>query len=249
MTTADDLTRALAAAGLEAPVRWDEVTGSTNATAWELAAEGTPEWTLVAAGHQTDGRGRQGRTWSDRPGRALMFSVVLRPDLPPERAGLLPLLAGAALAEAASSLTGGEVRCKWPNDVLTAGGKVAGILLEASEEEGVLRHVIMGVGVNLDAPDVAGAAGLGDLEPTTLLGDFLRRFREGYPVSDAKAEAAIIVRWSRISATLGHDVEVTRADGSIERGRAAAVDARGGLILDTPGGPTTVRSGEVAHLR
>jgi BirA family transcriptional regulator, biotin operon repressor / biotin---[acetyl-CoA-carboxylase] ligase len=249
MTTAADLTRALATAGLEAPVRWDEVTGSTNATAWELAAGGSPEWTLVAAGHQTDGRGRLGRSWSDEAGRALMFSVVLRPELPPERVGLLPLLAGAALAEAASTLTGRPIRCKWPNDVLAPEGKVAGILMEASQEEGVLRHVVMGVGVNLDAPDVERAAGLGDVDPVGLLGAFLRGFHEGYPPRDAAEEQRIVRRWSAVSDTIGRDVEVTRADGSVERGRATGVDDLGGLIVDTSGGPTTVRSGEVAHLR
>jgi BirA family transcriptional regulator, biotin operon repressor / biotin---[acetyl-CoA-carboxylase] ligase len=249
MTTAADLMRALATAGLEAPVRWDEVTGSTNAMAWELAAEGSPEWTLVAAAHQTEGRGRLGRTWSDEPGRALMFSVVLRPELPPERAGLLPLLAGASMAEAASALTDRPVRCKWPNDVLSDEGKVAGILMEASQDEGVLRHVVMGVGVNLDAPDIEGAAGLGDVDPIELLGAYLRRFRDGYPPREAAEEHRIVRRWCAVSDTIGRDVEITRADGSVERGRAAGIDDLGGLILDTNGGPTTVRSGEVAHLR
>src|SRR4029450_1199953 len=80
----DALVRALERVGLRAPVRFDEVTASTQATALELAGTGTPEWTLVATGHQTQGRGRLGRTWLDRPGRALMFSLVLRPELDPE---------------------------------------------------------------------------------------------------------------------------------------------------------------------
>ena len=69
MLSEDALRRALEAVGLTAPVRWDEVTESTNATALAMAAAGTPEWTLVAAGHQTAGRGRQGRAWVDRPER------------------------------------------------------------------------------------------------------------------------------------------------------------------------------------
>ena len=81
MTTVD-LERSLRSAGLTAPVRWDEVTGSTNATAAALALQGAPEWTLVGAGHQTQGRGRQGRRWEDEPGGALMVSVVLRTRCP-----------------------------------------------------------------------------------------------------------------------------------------------------------------------
>jgi BirA family biotin operon repressor/biotin-[acetyl-CoA-carboxylase] ligase len=106
----DALARALAAAGLSAPVRWDDVTASTNATALALAADGCPTWTLVGAGHQTAGRGRHGRTWVDRPGAALMCSVVLRP-WEPERVGLVSLAAGAAIAEAASEASGLDVRC------------------------------------------------------------------------------------------------------------------------------------------
>ena len=77
------LSRALEGAGLSAPVRFEEVTRSTQETASRLAEDGAPEWTLVAAGHQTEGRGRLGRTWKDEPGGALLFSLVLRPSLPP----------------------------------------------------------------------------------------------------------------------------------------------------------------------
>jgi len=96
--TRDDLIAALAAIRVSAPVRADEVTGSTNASALAMAEDGAPAWTLVAAGHQTDGRGRLGRTWTDVPGRAVLVSVVLRPALPPARLGLLSLAAGAAVA-------------------------------------------------------------------------------------------------------------------------------------------------------
>ena len=68
MLSEDALVRTLERAGLNAPVRFEEVTASTQATALEMAAAGTPEWTLVAAGHQTRGRGRLGRTWLDEPG-------------------------------------------------------------------------------------------------------------------------------------------------------------------------------------
>ena len=91
-----------------------------------MAAAGTPEWTLVAAGHQTQGRGRLGRTWLDEPGRALMFSFVLRPELDPGSGGLLTLLAGTALASASSELGDQRTACTWPNDLLVAGRKAAG---------------------------------------------------------------------------------------------------------------------------
>ena len=251
MTTTADLERAVTAAGIAAPVRWDEVTGSTNAAALDLARSGAPEFALVAAGHQTQGQGRLGRTWSDRPGQALMFSVVLRPTLAPETAGLLSLLAGAAMAEAASVASGRSIRCKWPNDLLTEdGGKVAGILLESVMQDGALAHVVMGLGVNLAPPaDIEGAAGLGpDVDPMALLTGFLRGFRAGYHPGEPGFGAEVVRRWTAVSATLGREVEAARADGSRERGRAAALDERGGLVIETAGGPVTVVFGEIAHL-
>src|SRR5438876_11930236 len=94
------LARAVKRAGIDAPVHYDEVTDSTNTTALDMAARGTPEWTIVAAGHQTGGRGRLGPEWVSEPGSSLLFSFVLRPRLSPDRGLLLTLLAGVDLAEA-----------------------------------------------------------------------------------------------------------------------------------------------------
>jgi BirA family biotin operon repressor/biotin-[acetyl-CoA-carboxylase] ligase len=248
MLSTTELERALAAAGLVAPVHFDEVTGSTNRTAWELADAGTPEWTLVGAGHQTAGRGRQGRTWVDRPGGALMFSFVLRPAaLDPQHSGLIPLLAGVAMTDAIEQVAGVEVRCKWPNDLLLGDAKVGGILVESSVADGALRYAVVGLGVNLEAPTgVEGSAGLGDVDPAALLSAFIRRFHDGYVV----LPAGVVQQWSAVSATLGHEVEAVRVNRPSIRGRAVAVDERGALVvLMSDGSRVTVTSGEVTHLR
>ncbi len=245
MLSVTELERAFADLGLEAPVRFDEVTGSTNATALEMAEAGAPEWTLVAAGHQTAGRGRLGRTWTDRAGGALMFSFVVRPSLQPERGGLIPLLAGATMAVAIRDVAGVDVRCKWPNDLLVGDAKVGGILVESSLVDGRLAHVVVGIGVNLEAPDdVPEAEGIGSADPVALLTSFLRRFREGYVLLPEGAAEA----WSEVSATIGRSVDVARRDGPPIRGRALAVDERGALVLETGSGTVTVSSGEVEHL-
>src|SRR5437763_13480806 len=93
------LARAMRRAGLDAPVHYDEIAESTNTIALDMAARGEPEWTVVGAGHQTGGRGRLGREWVSEPGASLLFSFLLRPRLPPDRALLLTLLAGVAMAE------------------------------------------------------------------------------------------------------------------------------------------------------
>jgi BirA family transcriptional regulator, biotin operon repressor / biotin---[acetyl-CoA-carboxylase] ligase len=249
LLTVAKLERALSAAGLWAPVRWDEVTGSTNTTALAMAEEGAPEWTLVAAGHQTAGRGRLGRTWLDRPGEAIMFSFVLRPRLDPEKAGLLPLLAGAAMAEAALGATAREIRCKWPNDLVVDDRKAGGILAESSFAAGTIRHVVIGIGVNLEPPaDVSDAAGLGDADPEALLSGFLRSFRARYHPSSPGFPAEVRSAWRAVAATLGEAVEVDRLDGPPVGGTAIDVDDRGALVVQTATGIVAVTSGEVAHL-
>ena len=116
------------------------VIDSTNTRARTLAAAGAPHGTLVTAGEQQAGRGRQGRTWSAPAGRALLSSLVLRD--PPR---LLPLLAGVAVAEVADR-TGAPAQLKWPNDVLLDGRKVAGILVEGRPQE---RWAVLGIGLNV----------------------------------------------------------------------------------------------------
>lgn len=248
--TSTELERALTLAGLDAPVRWLEVTGSTNEDAAALADGGAPEWTLVGTGHQTAGRGRLGRTWHDRPGGSLMTSVVLRPSLPADALGPLTLLAGAAWAEAATELSGLEVRCKWPNDLLIGDRKVGGLLAESSVEGPGVRWVVIGSGLNLEDPGIPGAVGLGeDLDRVALLGGFLSRLRRGYEVAGTEFGDEAVRRWSAVSATIGRRVGAVAVDGTRREGVAVAVDASGRLVLATADGPAVVASDEIEHLR
>lgn len=245
MLSEDALERALAAAGLSAPVRWDEVTASTNTTALALAGEGAPEWTLVAAGHQTHGRGRLGREWKDQPGSALMFSLVLRPGWEPDRLGLVSLAAGAAMAEAASKVSDVDIRCKWPNDLLAGASKVGGILAESEVAEGRVRHVVVGVGLNLLPPeDLPGSGGIGRVDDERILSAFLQRFRSllGGP------PAQILARWRARSATLGRQVVATTVGGDEATGLATGLDETGALVVTTDGGLVRVAFREIAHL-
>lgn len=132
------------------------------------------EGAVVATGHQTAGRGRLGRTWTDAPGTSLLFSLLLTPDVPPERLPELTVLAAEAVAEA----IGGEV--KSPNDVLVSGRKVAGLLGEASEG-----RVVLGIGVNANqTPD--------ELPPETRLPATSIRIERGELTDRAELLAAIL---------------------------------------------------------
>jgi BirA family transcriptional regulator, biotin operon repressor / biotin---[acetyl-CoA-carboxylase] ligase len=247
--TATELERAQALAGVSAPVHWHEVTGSTNTLAVDLAEAGAPQWTLVGAGHQTAGRGRHGRTWVDRPGTALMTSLVLRPAVAPEALGLLTLLAGAAWAESAREIGALDVRCKWPNDLLVGEAKAGGVLASSSVAAREVRWVVIGSGVNLEAPDVEGATGLGDVDRAALLGGFLARVRRALAAPSTSLAGEVVARWSAVSATLGRRVAAVGLDGARLEGLAVAVDALGRLIVETVDGPAAVASEEVEHLR
>jgi len=212
-------------------------TTSTNDRARALAAAGAPHGTLVTAAAQTAGRGRQGRTWSAPPGRALLMSLVLRE---PDR--MLPLAAAVAVAEAA----GARAAIKWPNDVLLDGRKVAGILAEARPQEG---WAVLGVGLNVavrieDLPpelrDTAASLGLEprDVEPV------LARLIGALERALALDTAALLDAWRARDALRGRDVAWAGGEG-----RATGIDGDGRLVVALAGGGrTALEAGEV-HLR
>ena len=136
---------------------------STNTKAAQWAREGAAHGSVVLTEYQTAGRGRQGRRWEAEPGQNLMFSVVLRPPLPPDRLGLLPLAAGLAVAEAVDPFIAPvTASVKWPNDVLVEGRKTCGMLLETSfsGRAAVIdapAFVVLGIGLNVNQVDFPDA--------------------------------------------------------------------------------------------
>lgn len=175
------------------PHRHYRVTDSTNARARELAEAGAPGGAVATADEQTAGRGRQGRTWTAPPGKALLYSAILRPL--DERHLLLPLSVPLAVCEAAEELQPGiECRIKWPNDVWVEGRKLAGVLIEAKPQDG---WAVIGVGLNLSitreefppelrnrAISILGAPEGGQESPRRCLA---KRPRQGGPRREAAA--------------------------------------------------------------
>lgn len=135
------------------------VVDSTQDVAHALAERGAEAGTVVVADAQRAGRGRHGRSWSSDAGRGVWCTVIERPR-DGRAADVLSLRAGLYLAEALDALAGETVRVKWPNDLVLRDGKVAGILVEARWSGSTPAWVATGVGVNVHAPGVAGAAGL-----------------------------------------------------------------------------------------
>ena len=179
-----------------------------------------------------------------------MVSVVLRPTLPPPRAGLLSLLAGASVARAIRDETGLAATCKWPNDVRLDGAKVAGILGEARIRYERLAALVLGMGLNLEAPgDVADAAGIGDAAARSLLIRYIRHLYEGYSGADAELPEHVRSAWLPLADTIGREVDATATTGERVHGRAVGIDAFGGLLVSTDRGERVVAFGEIAELR
>ena len=139
-----------ALAGAWARVDVVDRVGSTNAALLASAASGAPDRSVLVAEHQDAGRGRLGRDWVSPPGTGVTVSVLLRPDVPPDRYGWLPLLAGLAVRDAVRELVPAQVCLKWPNDLLLGDEqrKAGGILAEAtSGPDGTA--VVLGIGLNV----------------------------------------------------------------------------------------------------
>lgn len=128
---------------------------STNVTAMQLAAEGEPEGAVFFAEEQTAGRGRGGHTWHSARSTGIYMSVILRPSMLPTDALLLSLATGLATASAIQQVTGFQPDLRWPNDLLihdSAGRlkKFCGILVEMNAEPTRVRHVVAGIGINVN---------------------------------------------------------------------------------------------------
>jgi BirA family transcriptional regulator, biotin operon repressor / biotin---[acetyl-CoA-carboxylase] ligase len=248
-------------------------TGSTNADllgraerAGRAGRDGrdAAEGQVLVAEEQTAGRGRLGRSWASLPGASLTFSVLLRPAaLPVVRRGWLPLLTGVAVAEAVRAATGVGAVLKWPNDVLIADRKLAGILAEQSPDGDV---VIIGVGVNVATPSGELPVSPSGLPATSLLAEgatvsreallteILRDLERWYLVFRADPDperSGLLAAYRAVSGTLGRSVRVELPGSRVLEGTAEDIDEDGRLLVRPPDATSVTRisAGDVIHLR
>ncbi len=231
-------------------------TDSTNDRAKARANEGAPDGTVVWARTQRAGRGRRGRSWISPSGN-LYLSIVARPGVPAARAPELSFVAALAAADVIDGALPGRARCKWPNDILADGRKVAGILLESSlEADRGIDWVVLGVGVNL-----AHHPGLGAPRPSTSLAAegaeppapaaALERCVAAFAAWRARwlAEGFGPIRAGWLARAHGLGETVTVQVGARRRiGTFDGLDDTGALILTEPDGTRhAVTAGEVFH--
>lgn len=231
---------------------------STNDHLRLLSREGAPEGTLVLAERQTAGRGRRGRQWVSPPGMGLWFSVLLRPSRPAREAPLFALLAAAAVRAAVHEVTGAPAQIKWPNDVVVADAKLAGILAEV-EGPAACAACIVGIGVNVNQtaedfpPELRGKATSARLVAgravprETLLRTILQQLGPRYQQALQEGFAPLLAEVTRSSATLGRPVSVTEAACTWE-GLAVGLACDGALLVRPQGGsePVAVYAADVS---
>lgn len=254
---ADRLTAALDTRWLGREYVFLSACGSTSDEVSERAAMGAKEGLVVVTDQQSKGRGRRGRSWHSPPGENLYFSLLLRPALAPHQVAPMTLLAGAALAQALAGL-GFAPRLKWPNDLLLESStglcKAAGILAEMATEAGQVRHVILGVGINVNTQDFPAelarqATSLArirgeNIARLAVLAGFLRTFETRYEEFLAKGPASALAAWQTF-ALLGQDCSVESGSQRLE-GIAEAVDESGALLMRTADGRLVpVHAGEI----
>lgn len=232
-------------------------TTSTMDAAFRLGFEGAREGTVVAAEHQTKGKGRMGRVWCSPKGQGIYLSVILRPSVPASETAQLTLLSAVAVSEAIKKAAGIQTSIKWPNDLLIQGKKTAGILTELSAEMDRVHFVVIGIGINVNTPLSALPPQATSLKHETrreisrveLVQEVLRFLDAWYGRLNKEGFLPIVRRWKELSLTLGHRVRVADSDGFVE-GEAIDLDEHGGLVLRNDSGMRLQRmSGDVVFVR
>ena len=261
---ADALTRALVVPGaLWTSVEVVAASASTNAALVDRAREGAASGAVLIAEHQTAGRGRLDRTWTAPARSGLTLSVLLRPyDVPLSRWPWLSLAAGLSVAAVVREQTGVEARVKWPNDVVVAERKLAGLLVERVEASGDsdAAAAVVGIGLNvsltsaeLPVPEATslGLEGARTTDRTVLAKALLRALAGVVGAWERSGGASAGLRDSYVEAcaTLGRDVRVHLPGDATETGHAVGIDDFGRLLVDTGAEVRAFGAGDVVHVR
>lgn len=231
--------------------------GSTNAAGMEAAAAGAPEGSVFLAEEQLAGRGRGANQWQSARSAGIYCSVVLRPPWPPSDALIVSLAAGLAVQAAVREIDPRlEPDLKWPNDLLIKGKKFCGILTEMNAEATRVRHLVVGIGINVnqrsfpvDLQEIATSLRLEsgtEWSRVELCAGLLKSLdREYRSLLEASGARQSILRRFEENSTMVRGKTVTVEDNGGLEGVTNGLDERGFLKLETSSGPRIVLSGTV----
>lgn len=237
---------------------WETSVDSTNLSAVRLAQKTDADMVLAIADEQTQGRGRRGRSWNSPMGQALYMSLLLkRPPIEPENASMLTLVIGLSTVQCIMDLTECSAHIKWPNDAVIGNKKICGILTEMRVDEKGIRHVVLGVGVNLNAEEFPEE--LKDRATSLYLetgkkydraetaARLCRRFLENYSTFlKTQDMSGLLEKYNGALINLGRQVKVIDPRGEYT-GTAGGITPRGELCVTRPDGKEEhIYAGEVS---
>jgi len=236
--------------------QFDEI-DSTNTYLVSQARKGARDGLVVVAKYQTAGRGRLDRTWEAPPDASLLASILFRSQLTAEYLYLTSVAVALSARAAIASLVDVAPSLKWPNDLLFADKKVAGVLAELADEPGQERPaVVVGIGINVTWPGPPGVGGTSILEasgievsPAAVLEELLAELAHRKVLLDSAGGRQELQREFESSlATIGTSVRVEKSDGELV-GMAVGVSERGHLLVEAGGSVHEIVAGDVIHVR
>jgi BirA family transcriptional regulator, biotin operon repressor / biotin---[acetyl-CoA-carboxylase] ligase len=228
----------------------EETVPSTQKLAHHLAEDKAVDGTVVLADEQTGGRGRLGRTWHSPKGTGIWMSLILRPDLPIQKTPQITLLTAVSVARAIQKETGLSVQIKWPNDILYKTKKLVGILTELQAEEGKVKSVIVGIGVNVNVTEKDIPEELRDIATSLymilghtvsrnrLICGILNEFEALFKLYLEEGFHMIKILWESYAASFGRTVNARTLKGDVIRGTAKGITDEGVLLLVDEAGTT-----------
>ncbi|MEK3886050.1 biotin--[acetyl-CoA-carboxylase] ligase [Bacillus sp. FSL K6-3431] len=220
---------------------------STQTKANEEARNGAPEGMIIIAEEQTNGRGRMARQWHSSKHKGIWMSLVLRPNLSPDKAPQFTLITAIAVARAIEEATGIEPEIKWPNDILFKGKKMTGILTELQAEADKINFIIIGIGLNvnqetIDFPEdvrkIATSLAIengGKVSRVVLLQYILKNFEKYYQLYVEKGFGPLKVIWESYVMSIGKSIIARTITGEIA-GKALGITEEGVLKVEDDNG-------------
>ena len=230
---------------------------STNTKAQELAEKGYPSGTLVVADKQESGKGRRGRSWVSPSGTGIFMTLMIKPDINPNNASMLTLVAALAVAKAITSVTGEEAMIKWPNDIVVNGKKVCGILTEMNAQFDYINNIVVGVGINVHnesfpeeisqmASSLMIEAGGKRFHRAQIIAETMSYFEQYYDIFLKTQDLSALVReYDELLVNRNKSVRVLDPKEPFD-GKAMGITPKGELIVDTWESRKLVSSGEVS---
>ena len=230
---------------------------STNTKAQELAEKGYPSGTLVVADKQESGKGRRGRSWVSPSGTGIFMTLMIKPDINPNNASMLTLVAALAVAKAITSVTGEKALIKWPNDIVVNGKKVCGILTEMNAQFDYINHIVVGIGINVHnesfpeeisqmASSLMIEAGGKRFHRAQIIAETMSYFEQYYDTFLKTQDLSALVReYDELLVNRNKSVRVLDPKEPFD-GKAMGITPKGELIVDTWESRKLVSSGEVS---